>query len=91
MDNKISFLAGYILTAATTITAAGVLNAVLLGLMGGFFGLLGKEAYYHTRDYVKGKVPKVKKAVSNAKSKVVTWSAAKVDWVKDQVSGKHRL
>ena len=82
MDNKISFLAGYILTAATTITAAGVLNAVILGLMGGFFGLLGKEAYYHTRDYVKGKIPKIKSLWAKAKA----WVVAKVDWVKSKLS-----
>lgn len=60
MDNKISFVAGWFLTAASTVTAAGVLNAIILGLLGGFFGLLGKEGYYHTRDYVKAKSPKVK-------------------------------
>ena len=74
MDNKISFLAGYILTAATTITAAGVLNAVLLGLMGGFFGLLGKEAYYYLRSEVKAKSPIVK-----------TWVASKIEWVKSKI------
>ena len=60
MDNKISFLAGYILTAASTISAAGFLNAIILGLLGGFFGLLGKEAYYQTKDYAKKTAPKVK-------------------------------
>ena len=60
MDNKISFLAGYILTAATTISAAGFLNAIVLGLLGGFFGLLGKEAYFYTKKEVKENAPKVK-------------------------------
>ena len=64
MDNKISFIAGYILTAATTITAAGVLNAIVLGLLGGFFGIIGKEAYYYTRDQVKIVLPKTKNWVS---------------------------
>ena len=73
MDNKISFLAGYILTAATTITAAGVLNAIVLGLLGGFFGLLGKEGYYQTRDYVKSTAPKVK-----------SWWASKIAWFKSK-------
>ena len=77
MDNKISFLAGYILTAASTITAAGVLNAIILGLMGGFFGLLGKEAYYHARDYAKLNVPKAK-----------AWITAKVEWLKNYVKPK---
>jgi fructose-specific phosphotransferase system IIC component len=56
MDNKISFLAGYILTAATTISAAGFLNAIVLGLLGGFFGLLGKEVYYYVKREVKDKL-----------------------------------
>jgi fructose-specific phosphotransferase system IIC component len=56
MDNKISFFAGYILTAATTISAAGFLNAIVLGLLGGFFGLLGKEVYYYVKREVKDKL-----------------------------------
>ena len=73
MDNKISFLAGYILTAATTITAAGVLNAIFLGLLGGFFGIIGKEAYYYLRDEIKAIAPKVK-----------AWVASKIDWIKSR-------
>lgn len=60
MDNKISFLAGYILTAATTISAAGFLNAIILGLLGGFFGLLGKEAYFYTKKEVRENAPKAR-------------------------------
>lgn len=75
MDNKISFLAGYILTAATTITAAGILNAILLGLLGGFFGIIGKEAYYYTRDQVKLSLPKVG-----------TWWSSKVQWIKSKLN-----
>lgn len=74
MDNKISFVAGWFLTAASTITAAGVLNAIILGLMGGFFGLLGKEGYYYVRDYVKAKRPKVK-----------AWTASKIAWIKSKL------
>lgn len=73
MDNKISFMAGWFLTAASTITAAGFLNAIVLGLLGGFFGLLGKETYYYTRDYVKAKTPSVK-----------AWIAKKIAWVKSK-------
>ena len=71
MDNKISFIAGYILTAATTITAAGILNAIVLGLLGGFFGIIGKEAYYYTRDQVKVVFPKAKNWLSSK------WAALK--------------
>lgn len=71
MDNKISFLAGYFLTAVTTISAAGILNAIVLGLLGGFFGIIGKEAYFYTRDQIKIAYPKVKIWVS------VKWSLVK--------------
>jgi fructose-specific phosphotransferase system IIC component len=74
MDNKISFLAGYILTAASAISAAGFLNAIILGLLGGFFGLLGKEAYYYVRDEYKAKSPAVK-----------AWIAKKIEWLKSKV------
>jgi hypothetical protein len=74
MDNKISFLAGYILTAATTISAAGVLNAILLGALGGFFGIIGKEAYYYIRDEYKAKSPIAK-----------AWIAKKIEWVKSKL------
>jgi fructose-specific phosphotransferase system IIC component len=74
MDNKISFLAGYILTAASAISAAGFLNAIILGLLGGFFGLLGKEAYYYVRDEYKAKSPSVK-----------AWIAKKIEWLKSKV------
>ena len=53
MDNKISFIAGWFLTTASTITAAGLINAVVLGLLGGFFGIIGKEAYYYVKKEMK--------------------------------------
>jgi hypothetical protein len=73
MDNKISFIAGWFLTAATTITASGILNAVVLGVLGGFFGIIGKEAYYYVRDEVKAVAPKVK-----------AWVSKKIEWVKSK-------
>lgn len=79
MDNKISFLAGYILTAASTITASGFLNAIILGLLGGFFGLLGKEAYYHTKSYVKERGPQLK-----------SWISAKIEWIKSKLNVKSK-
>lgn len=60
MDNKISFIAGWFLTTATTITAVGILKAAVLGLVGGFFGLFGKEVYYHTRKKFFEYIPKAK-------------------------------
>ena len=52
MDAKLSFFAGWLFTTVSTITLMGFLQAALLGLIGGFFGLLGKECYY----YVKGEI-----------------------------------
>ena len=46
MDNKISFISGFVFTALSTVTIMGVAQAALVGLVGGFFGLLGKELYY---------------------------------------------
>jgi len=60
IDNKISFIAGWFLTTATTITAVGIFKAAVLGLVGGFFGLFGKEMYYYVKAEVKILKPKVK-------------------------------
>jgi len=79
MDNKISFLAGYILTAASTITAAGFLNAIILGLLGGFFGLLGKEIYFLAKQQVKEIAPSAQ-----------SWLSSKVKLVKDRLNGKSK-
>lgn len=95
MDNKISFIAGYILTAATTITAAGLLNAIVLGLLGGFFGIIGKEAYLYTRDQIKIAKPKastwwfkLKSKIGswwiNLKIKSSAWIASKIEWIKSK-------
>ena len=52
-DTKISFFAGYIFTAASSISLLGFVNAAIIGLVGGFFGLLGKEAYYYIKNEIK--------------------------------------
>ena len=49
LDGRISFLGGYILTAATTISIMGIFQAALVGLVGGFFGLIGKEVFYYIK------------------------------------------
>jgi len=54
MDAKLSFFAGWLFTTVSTITLMGFVQAALMGLVGGFFGLLGKEAYY----YIKGEIKK---------------------------------
>ena len=54
LDAKLSFFAGWLFTTVSTITLMGFVQAALMGLVGGFFGLLGKEAYY----YLKGEIKK---------------------------------
>jgi hypothetical protein len=49
LDNKISFIGGYILTAATTISIMGLLQAAAVGFIGGLFGLIGKEVFYYLK------------------------------------------
>lgn len=77
MDNKISFIAGWALTTATTVTGMGLFRAALLGLVGGFFGLLGKQLYY----YVKGEV-------IEAAPKAKAWVSAKIQFLKDKLNVK---
>ena len=52
MDAKVSFIGGWLFTTASTISVMGCFQAAFIGLIGGFFGLLGKEAYY----YIKGEI-----------------------------------
>ena len=56
LDNKISFFAGYIFTAASSVSLLGFVNAAIIGLIGGFFGLLGKEVYYYVKGEIKDKI-----------------------------------
>jgi hypothetical protein len=56
LDNKISFISGFVFTALSTATIMGVAQAAVVGLVGGFFGLLGKELYYFIKDKIKSKI-----------------------------------
>ena len=85
MDNKISFIAGWMLTTATTITAMGLFKAALIGLFGGFFGLLGKELYFLTRQQVLEMRPSIIDWWSNTKLRVKAWVASKIAWIKGKV------
>ena len=53
IDDKISFATGWLFTTASTLTAVGMFKAATLGLIGGFFGLVGKELYYWVKSKVK--------------------------------------
>ena len=52
VDNKISFITGYIFTAITTVSIVGILQAALVAFIGGFFGLFGKEIFYIVKKYI---------------------------------------
>jgi len=56
MDAKLSFFAGWLFTTVSTITLMGFIQAALMGLVGGFFGLLGKEVYYYIKGEIKDKL-----------------------------------
>ena len=58
MDNKVSFIAGWTLTTVTSINLMGLFQAALVGLVGGFFGLFGKEVYYYVKGEIKSKLKK---------------------------------
>ena len=53
IDNKISFIGGYILTAATTISIMGLVQAAAVGFIGGLFGLIVKEVFYYLKKQIK--------------------------------------
>ena len=53
MDNKISFLGGFLFTTLSTMTTASVVRTAILGLVGGFFGILGKECYFYVRNEIR--------------------------------------
>lgn len=55
-DNRISFIAGFIFTTISTVSLMSFVQAALMGLIGGFFGLLGKELYYYIKAEIKDKI-----------------------------------
>lgn len=58
LDNKISFISGATVSTATVVnqyqplTFDSILSMAVLGLVGGFFGLAGKQLWY----YIKSKL-----------------------------------
>jgi hypothetical protein len=55
LDNKISFISGFVFTALSTVSIMGIVQAAMVGLVGGFFGLLGKELYYFIKKKINEK------------------------------------
>ena len=52
LDSKISFLSGYIFTVFAASNFMDILMAAVLGLVGGLFGLAGKDLYRFIKDKV---------------------------------------
>lgn len=52
-DNKVAFIGGWIFTTVSSLTLMGLFRAAMVGLVGGFFGLLGKELYYVIKHHLK--------------------------------------
>ena len=50
LDSKISFISGYILTVITAATFMDLFMAASIGLVGGAFGLLGKDLYRYIKN-----------------------------------------
>ena len=52
LDSKISFISGYIFTVFAAANFMDILMAAVLGLVGGLFGLAGKDLYRFIKDKV---------------------------------------
>lgn len=50
MDDKIAYVGGFLTTTIMTVGLNDILMTAMLGLIGGFFGLLGKQLFYWIRD-----------------------------------------
>jgi len=46
MENKLAYTGGFLLTTVYTMTIYDLIMAAAVGLIGGFFGILGKDLYY---------------------------------------------
>lgn len=46
LDDKIAYISGFAATTFLTISWNDIAMTSLLGLLGGFFGIMGKQLYY---------------------------------------------
>lgn len=77
IDHKVSFIAGWTLTTVTSINLMGIFQAALVGLVGGFFGLFGKEVYYYVKEEAIDKLPEIK-----------AWIKEKKEWLKSKINDR---
>ena len=52
MDNKIAYIGGFLVTTVASFDSNKILEVSILGLFGGFFGLLGKQLFYFVKKQV---------------------------------------
>jgi|TARA_R100001463_G_scaffold30686_1_gene69767 hypothetical protein len=50
IENKISYASGFLLTTAYSMGIYEIAMSAAVGLVGGFFGILGKELFYFIKD-----------------------------------------
>ena len=50
MDNKIAFISGFTFTTAYSMTLYELVMALMLGIIGGFGGMIGKWLYNQIKD-----------------------------------------
>lgn len=55
MDNTIAYISGMVFTFFTTMQLTDIAMAAILGLIGGFFGIIGKEMWYVFKGILTGK------------------------------------
>ena len=55
LDDKIAYIGGFTMTTMMTISMNDIIMTSILGLFGGFFGILGKQLFYTIRELVNKK------------------------------------
>jgi H+/Cl- antiporter ClcA len=55
LDDRIAYFGGFTMTTMMTISMNDVIMTATLGLIGGFFGILGKQVFYSLRDLLNKK------------------------------------
>ena len=54
-DDRVAYIGGFITTTLMTVSLNDIVMTSVLGLIGGFFGIMGKQLFYLIRDIWKTK------------------------------------
>jgi H+/Cl- antiporter ClcA len=49
-DDKIAYVSGFVMTTVMTVNWNDIFMTAVLGLIGGFFGILGKHLYFSIKN-----------------------------------------